>query len=80
MRLGGYVFYNGTDPEQYALAHVAKGFGAAVCPSWVSLEKPAELRTFLDAMKKHDVTIAEVGHGAIRCIQIGRKRRARYNT
>lgn len=61
MRLGGYVFYNGTDPEQYALAHVAKGFGAAVCPHWVSLEKPAELKAFKDAMKKHDVTIAEVG-------------------
>ncbi len=61
MRLGGYVFYNGTDPEQYALAHVAKGFGAAVCPHWVSLDRPVELKAFQDAMKKHDVTIAEVG-------------------
>ena len=61
MRLGGYVFYDGTDPEQFALAHVAKGFGAAVCPHWVTLEKPAELKAFKDAMKKHDVMIAEVG-------------------
>ena len=29
MRLGGYVFYEGKDPEGYALAHVAKGFKAA---------------------------------------------------
>lgn len=61
MRLGGYVFYNGTDPEEYALAHVRKGFGAAVCPHWVSLERPTELEAFKKAMKKHDVKIAEVG-------------------
>lgn len=61
MRLGGYVFYKGTDPEEYALAHVAKGFGAAICPGWVSLERPAELKAFKSAMKKHDIKIAEVG-------------------
>ena len=61
MRLGGNVFYRGTDPEEYALAHVKKGFGAALCPDWVSLDKPAELREFQKAMKKHDVKIAEVG-------------------
>lgn len=61
MRLGGNVFYKGTDPEEYALAHVKKGFGAALCPDWVTLERPAELRDFKAAMKKHDVRIAEVG-------------------
>ena len=61
MRLGGYVFIKGNDPEEYALAHVKKGFGAALCPDWVSLERPAELRAFQDAMKKHDIRIAEVG-------------------
>lgn len=61
MRLGGYVFYDGTDPEQYALAHVAKGFGAAVVPHWVTRKDPAQLKAFKQAMKKHDVTIAEVG-------------------
>ena len=61
MRLGGYVFYDGTDPEQYALAHVAKGFGAAVVPHWVSLEDPSGVKAFKQVMKKHDVTIAEVG-------------------
>lgn len=61
MRLGGTVFYGGRDSEEYALAHVAKGFGAAICPDWVSLERPEELKKFVDAMKKHDVKIAEVG-------------------
>lgn len=61
MRLGGYVFYNGTNPEEYALAHVKKGFGAAVCPDWITLDNPALLQEFKAAMKKHDVKIAEVG-------------------
>lgn len=61
MRLGGNVFYNGTDAEEYALAHVKKGFGAALCPDWITLDKPEELQKFKDAMKKHDIKIAEVG-------------------
>jgi len=61
MRLGGSVFYNGTDPEEYALAHVKKGFGAALCPDWISIEKPNELINFKKVMKKHDIKIAEVG-------------------
>ena len=61
MRLGGYVFVKGNDPEEYALAHVRKGFGAALCPDFISLERPTELKAFRDAMKKHDIRIAEVG-------------------
>lgn len=61
MRLGGSVFYQGTNPEEYALAHVKKGFGAAVCPDWISLERPDEVQSFKKAMKKHDIKIAEVG-------------------
>nr|MBP3598832.1 sugar phosphate isomerase/epimerase [Eubacterium sp.] len=61
MRLGGTVFYDGTNPEEYALAHVEKGFGAALCPDWISLENPAQLDEFKRAMRKHDVCIAEVG-------------------
>ena len=53
MRLGGTVFYNGKDPEEYALLHVKKGFGAALCPDWISIEKPSELINFKKAMKKH---------------------------
>ncbi|MBQ8633040.1 MAG: sugar phosphate isomerase/epimerase, partial [Lachnospiraceae bacterium] len=61
MRLGGTVFYKGTDPEEYALAHVAKGFKAAVCPWWLPADKPEEIEAFKVAMKKHDIRIAEVG-------------------
>lgn len=61
MRLGASVFYNGTDPEQFALAHVEKGYGAAIAPRWLSLEQPKELEEFKKAMKKHDIVIAEVG-------------------
>ena len=61
MRLGGSVFYKGTDAEEYALAHVKKGFGAALCPEWISLDKPSELQKFKDMMNKHDIKIAEVG-------------------
>lgn len=61
MRLGACVYYKGTDPEQYALAHVKKGYGAAIAPDWLSIERPKELEAFKKAMKKHDVVIAEVG-------------------
>jgi len=61
MRLGGADFYNGKDPEEYALAHVAKGFKAAVCPWWLPTDKPEEIEAFKAAMKKHDIRIAEVG-------------------
>ena len=61
MRLGGCIYVPGNDPEAFALAHVKKGFGAAVCPEWVSLERPAELKAFVDTMRKHDIRIAEVG-------------------
>ena len=61
MRLGASVFYNGNDPEQFALAHVAKGYGAAIAPWWLSLERPNEIEAFKKAMKKHDIVIAEVG-------------------
>lgn len=61
MRLGGTVFYNGIDPKEFALAHVNKGFGAAICPGWISVERPKELAEFKKVMKEHDVKIAEVG-------------------
>ncbi len=61
MRLGGNVFYQGTDPEEYALAHVKKGFGAALCPDWLTLDKPTQIEEFKQAMKAYDIVIAEVG-------------------
>jgi len=61
MRLGGNVFYNGTDPEEYALLHVKKGYGAALCPDFITLEDSAKLQEFKAVMKEHDIVIAEVG-------------------
>ena len=61
MRLGASVFYQGTDPEQYALAHIEKGYGAAICPGWLSLERPKQLENFKRSMEKYDIVIAEVG-------------------
>lgn len=61
MRLGGNAFYEGTNPEEYALLHVKKGYGAALCPHWISLDRPAELADFKQVMKEHDIRIAEVG-------------------
>ncbi len=61
MRLGGYVFYDGNSPEEYALLHVKKGFGAAVCPDWISMDDMGKLLEFKAIMKENDVRIAEVG-------------------
>lgn len=61
MRLGGNVFYHGTNPEEYALLHVKKGYGAALCPDFISLDDPVKLQEFKAVMKAHDIKIAEVG-------------------
>lgn len=50
MRLGGPVFYSGTDPEEYALAHVRKGYRAGVCPEYLTLEKTAEIKAFRESI------------------------------
>lgn len=79
MRLGGNVFYHGNDPQEYALAHVEKGFGAALCPDWISLERPAELRAFKDAMKNTMYVLQRWEPGAIPCIRIRKKRKRKLN-
>lgn len=61
MRLGGTVFYDGRNPEEYARMHVEKGYGAALCPHWISLDYPQELNDFKQVMKAYDICIAEVG-------------------
>ena len=61
MRLGGNVFYGGRDAKEYALLHVKKGFGAALCPDWISMAKPEEVREFKKVMEAYDIRIAEVG-------------------
>ena len=61
MRLGGNVFYGGSDAKEYALLHVKKGFGAALCPDWISMDRPEEVREFKKIMQGYDIRIAEVG-------------------
>lgn len=61
MRLGGNVFYGGSDAKEYALLHVKKGFGAALCPDWISMDRPEEVREFKKIMQEYDIRIAEVG-------------------
>jgi len=61
MRLGGPVFYNGRDPEEYALAHIKKGYKAGLCPDFLSLDRPDEIEAFMESFVRHDIVIAEVG-------------------
>lgn len=61
MRLGGPVFYNGRDPEEFALAHVKKGYKAALCPDYLTIDRPEEIKAFKESLARHDIVIAEVG-------------------
>lgn len=61
MRLGGPVFYNGRDPEMFALAHKQKGYKACLCPDYLSLDRPEEVAAFKESLVRHDIVIAEVG-------------------
>ena len=61
MRLGGPVFYQGNDPEGYALAHVDKGFKAAYCPPGIQSGMSDEIARYRKALDKHDIVLAEVG-------------------
>jgi len=59
MRLGAPVFNTNT-PEEWALAHVRKGLGAAYWP--LPVEAPATERDeYVRAAKNHGLIIAEVG-------------------
>ena len=61
MRLGGPVFYDGNDPEEYALAHVKKGFKAAYCPPKIQHEDTRKIAEYRQALERHDIVLAEVG-------------------
>ena len=61
MRLGGPVFYQGNDPEAFALAHVEKGYKAAYCPPDIHTGMTDEIARYREALKKHDIVLAEVG-------------------
>ena len=59
MRLGAPV-YNYQTAEEWALAHVAKGYGAAYWPLPVTASADEE-DEFIEAAGKHQLVIAEVG-------------------
>jgi sugar phosphate isomerase/epimerase len=61
MRLGGPVFVQDNDPENYVLSHVKKGYKAAYCPAGLQAGMNDEIRQYRQAFKKHDVILAEVG-------------------
>jgi sugar phosphate isomerase/epimerase len=61
MRLGGPVFYQGSDPEEFVLAHVEKGYKAAYCPGGIQAGMTADIAKYRQALDKHDIVLAEVG-------------------
>jgi len=61
MRLGGPVFIQTNNPEEYALAHVKKGFKAGIFPKNILIEKSDDISKFRQAIEKHDIVLAEVG-------------------
>ena len=61
MRLGGPVFYQGTDPQAFALAHLEKGYRAAYCPGNLTWDQTGEIKAYREALERHDILLAEVG-------------------
>ena len=60
VRLGGPVFGKFDDPDAWAQAHRALGYGAAYCP--VSINEPSEVKqAYARAAEKAGIVIAEVG-------------------
>jgi sugar phosphate isomerase/epimerase len=60
MRLGGPVFGNYPDPNQWAAAARAHGYRAVYCPI-ASAASDEELRAYAKAAREADLVIAEVG-------------------
>lgn len=61
MRLGGPVFYNGDDPQEFVLAHVRKGYRAALCPRGLCAGDSAAISVYRQAAAREDLIFAEVG-------------------
>jgi len=61
LRLGGPVFIDHNDPEQFAKAHVDKGYRAAFVPNGLFATQTDRIRAYRDALAKRDVIFAEVG-------------------
>ena len=74
-RLGGPLFKDSTNPEQWIEAVKASGYRASFCP--VGTETPEdEIKEYVDAAAKADITIAEVGAWSQRMDESGRPLRS----
>jgi sugar phosphate isomerase/epimerase len=60
MRLGAPLFGSFASPEEWALAHRARGYSAAFCPLGADADD-ATVRAWVRAAADHDIVIAEVG-------------------
>jgi sugar phosphate isomerase/epimerase len=60
MRLGGPVFGHFSTPDEWAAAHRAKGYGAALCPLGEADDAEA-VRAYRDAAGRAGLVMAEVG-------------------
>ncbi len=60
IRLGAPLFSRFDDPDDWARAHVAKGYRAAYCPLPLDAEGET-VRAFAQASERHDLVISEVG-------------------
>jgi len=60
MRLGGQVFLEQKNPDNWAKALVSAGFRATTCPIHGDGDM-AELDAYLKAARQHDILISEVG-------------------
>jgi len=60
VRIGASLGLLSEDPEEAALAYVERGFSAAAC-SAASLGQPEHIRAICEALRRHDVILAEVG-------------------
>jgi len=61
MRLGGPVFTESQDPEVLAQAHIAAGYRAAYCPSFLHPDDHERISAFKRVYAAHDLVISEVG-------------------
>jgi hypothetical protein len=60
VRLGGPAFFSDADPEAWAQWHVELRYRAAYAPN-VNLNDKDKIKAFVEAVKKRDLVIAEVG-------------------
>ncbi len=60
IRLGAPVFIDTDDPYDFARAHIAEGYTAALCPPWVHAGESANINYIREAMEIYEIVIAEV--------------------